>query len=263
MSPLARSRGYAFNWSSFITPAVKVIVIVCSAVYLLEALLYLIFSPRVYFQFILWFGLVPEAVTHGLRIWQPFTYLFVHDILYKPPLHLLLNMFMLWMFGRELEVLWGKRRFYTYFFVTGVGAGLVNVIIKTIPVFFGHAPSEIPTIGASGAVFGILIANAVLFPDRQIYLIPFPITIAMRPYVAVMAGIEFFGTLGIGGDGVSHICHLGGMLVGYLYLRRGTFLYGLRNSYTDWRSQRTRKRFEVFMNKHKKEPPSRPDNWVN
>ncbi len=102
-----------------------------------------------------------------------------------------------------------------------------------------------------------------MFPDRQIYLIPFPITIAMRPYVAVMAGIEFFGTLGIGGDGVSHICHLGGMLVGYLYLRRGTFLYGLRNSYTDWRSQRTRKRFEVFMNKHKKEPPSRPDNWVN
>jgi membrane associated rhomboid family serine protease len=263
MSPVLRGRGYAFNWSSFITPAVKVIVIVCSAVYLLEAFLYLIFGPRAYLQFVLWFGLVPEAVTHGLRIWQPFTYLFVHDILYKPPLHLLLNMFMLWMFGRDLEVMWGKRRFYTYFFITGVGAGLVNVIIKTIPVFFGHAPSEIPTIGASGAIFGILIANAVLFPDRQIYLIPFPITIAMRPYVAVMAGIEFFGTLGIGGDGVSHICHLGGMLVGYLYLRRGTFLYGLRNSYTDWKGKRTRKRFEVFMNKHKKEPPSRPDNWVN
>jgi membrane associated rhomboid family serine protease len=259
----ARPRGYSFNWSSFITPAVKVIVIACSAVYLFEALLYLIFGARVYYQFTLWFGLVPEGVIPGLRIWQPFTYLFVHDIFYKPPLHLLLNMFMLWMFGRELEVLWGKRRFYTYFFLTGVGAGVINVIIKAIPVFFGRPPFEIPTIGASGAIFGILMANAVLFPDRQIYLIPFPITIAMRPYVAVMAGIEFFATLGIGGDGVSHVCHLSGMLVGYLYLRRGTFLYRLRNSYTDWKTQRTKKRFEVYMNKQKKEPPSRPDNWVN
>jgi hypothetical protein len=78
-----------------------------------------------------------------------------------------------------------------------------------------------------------------------------------------MAAIEFFGTLGTGGDNVSHLCHLGGMLVGYIYLRRGSFLYDVRNSVTDWRLQRNRKRFEVFMKKHKDEPPSRPDSWVN
>ena len=263
MSPSFRTRRYGFNWSSFITPAVKVIVITSSAVYVLEALLYLVFGWRSYAQFIYWFGLVPEGVTRGLRIWQPFTYLFVHDLLDKPPLHLLLNMFMLWMFGRELEILWGKRRFYIYYFLTGVGAGLISLLVKTIPVFFGHAPSDVPTIGASGAIFGILIANAVLFPDRQIYLIPFPITIAMRPYVAVMAGIEFFGTLGIGGDGVSHICHLGGILVGYLYLRRGSFLYNSRNFLSDWKRRRLRKKFDVYVREHRDKPPSRPDNWIN
>jgi membrane associated rhomboid family serine protease len=143
-----------------------------------------------------------------------------------------------------------------------VGAGVIEVIVKTIPVLFGRPPSDVPTIGASGAIFGILIANAVLFPDRRIWLIPFPVMIPMRPYVAVMAAIEFFGTLGSGGDDVAHICHLGGMLVGYIYLRRGSFLYSVRNTFTDWKIQRNKKRFQVYMNKHK-EPPSRPDRWVN
>ncbi len=137
------------------------------------------------------------------------------------------------------------------------------MIVKTIPIFWGSAPSVTPTIGASGAIFGILIANAILFPDRQIWLIPFPITIAMRPYVAVMGAIEFFSTLGSGGDNVAHICHLGGMLVGYVYLRRGSFLYRARNRYTDWKLKRTRRKFEVYMRDHKNEPPSRPDRWVN
>ncbi len=172
-------------------------------------------------------------------------------------------MLMLWMFGRELELVWGKRRFLNYFLLCGVGAGVINVIVKTLPALWGHSPSNSATIGASGAIFGILIANAILFPDRRIWLIPFPVTIPMRPYVAVMGAIEFFATLGSGGDSISHICHLGGMLVGWLYLRRGSFLYGFRNTVSDWQYKRNRKRFEVYMNKNKKEPPSRPDNWVN
>jgi membrane associated rhomboid family serine protease len=124
-------------------------------------------------------------------------------------------------------------------------------------------PSDIPTIGASGAIFGILMANAILFPDRRIWLFPLPVTIPMRPYVAVMGAIEFFGTLGAGGDAVAHVCHLGGMLVGYIYLRRGSFLYSVRNSVSDWQHKRNRKRFDVYINKHKNEPPSRPDRWVN
>jgi membrane associated rhomboid family serine protease len=254
------SRRYNFDWRGFITPGVKLLVLICTGVFLVQTLVRLIADPSFEYHYIVQiFGLVPSAFTHGLRIWQPFTYMFLHGGLF----HILINMLMLWMFGRELELVWGKQRFLNYFFICGVGAGLIELIVKTIPVFFGKPPSDIPTIGASGAIFGILIANAVLFPDRRIWLLPLPITIPMRPYVAVMGAIEFFGTLGTGGDNVSHICHLGGMLVGYIYLRRGSFLYNVRNSVTDWRLQRNRKRFQVFMKKHKDEPPSRPDSWVN
>ncbi len=253
------SRGSRFNWRSFITPAVKLLVLVSAGVFLVQTLVSLLLGGTAAYRLVQWLGLIPSGVTHGLRVWQPFTYMFLHGGLG----HLLINMLMLWMFGRELELVWGKKRFLNYFFLCGVGAGLINVLVKTIPVFFGHAPWDVPTIGASGAIFGILIANAVLFPDRKIWLIPLPVTIPMRPYVAVMAAIEFFGTLGSGGDGVSHICHLGGMLVGWIYLRRGSFLYRVRNGISDWKIQRTRKRFEVYMRDHKDEPPSRPDRWVN
>jgi membrane associated rhomboid family serine protease len=254
-------RRYNFDWRSFITPGVKLLVLICSGVFLLQTLLGLLAPPSVTIWLLKWFALIPDAVTHHIppRIWQPFTYIFMHGGLF----HLLINMLMLWMFGRELELVWGKKRFLNYFILCGAGAGLIEVIVKTIPVFFGGLPSLVPTIGASGAIFGILMANAVLFPDRRIWLIPLPVTIPMRPYVAVMGAIEFFSTLGAGGDNVSHICHLGGMLVGYLYLRRGSFLYSVRNTVTDWQYKRNRRRFEVYINKQKKEPPSRPDNWVN
>ena len=85
----------------------------------------------------------------------------------------------------------------------------------------------------------------------------------MRTFVIVMTALEFLGTFGLGGSNISHVCHLGGMLVGWVYLRRGSFLYSVRNSVTDWQYRRNRKRFEVYINKHKKEPPSHPDNWVN
>jgi membrane associated rhomboid family serine protease len=93
-------------------------------------------------------------------------------------------------------------------------------------------------------------------------MFPIPIKMSMRTFVIVMTALEFLGTFGLGGDNISHICHLGGMLVGYVYLRRGSFLYSVRNSVTDWKLQRNKKRFQVYMNKHK-EPPSRPDRWVN
>jgi len=260
MSTAFRTRGYSFDWRSFITPGVKLIVLICTGVFLVQTLLQILVSPQFeYHWFKLLFGLVPSAVIPGLRVWQPFTYIFLHGGIG----HLLINMLWLWMFGRDLEVVWGERRFLNYFFMCGVGAGLIELLVKTIPMLFGKPPSDIPSIGASGAIFGILIANAVLFPDRRIWLIPFPITIPMRPYVAAMGAIEFFATLGSSGDGIGHLCHLGGMLVGYLYLRRGTLLYSVRNSVSDWQSRRNRKRFEVYLNKHRKEPPSRPDNWVN
>ncbi len=253
------ARRYNFDWRSFITPGVKLLVLVCSGLFLLQTLADLLIGPKATSWIDHFFGLVPLGPIPALRIWQPVTYIFLHGGLF----HLLINMLILWMFGRDLELVWGKRRLLNYFLLCGVGAGLITIVVKILPMFWGLRPSDTPTIGASGAIFGVLIANAILFPDRRIWLIPLPVTIPMRPYVAVMGAIEFFGTLGSGGDNISHICHLGGMLVGWLYLRRGSLLYNVRNTVTDWQHRRNRKRFEVYINKHKKEPPSRPDNWVN
>ncbi|MGH9675671.1 MAG: rhomboid family intramembrane serine protease, partial [Candidatus Acidiferrum sp.] len=158
---------------------------------------------------------------------------------------------------------WGRNRFLRYYFLTGVGAGILNIIVKILPTFWGHPYSFVPTIGASGAILGIMMACAILFPDRRVYLFPIPVAMSMRTVVAVMAAFTFLGTFGLGDDNVSHICHLGGMLIGYVYLRRGSFLYNVRNTVSDWQHQRNRKRFQVYINKHKKDPPSRPDNWVN
>jgi membrane associated rhomboid family serine protease len=158
---------------------------------------------------------------------------------------------------------WGKNRFLKYYFITGVGAGIINVLVKTVPALFGQRYSDVPTIGASGAIFGVLIACAILFPERQVLLLPIPIRLSMRTIVTVMVILTFLGTFGFGDDKVSHLCHLGGMLIGWIYLRRGSFLYSVRNSVSDWQYRRNRKRFQVYMKKTRKEPTSSPDNWVN
>jgi len=250
-------RNYRFSFNLFITPGVQWLLIANAAVYIFEVLLQTFSGPSAYTWFIGHFGLVPSAVFPGLRIWQPFTYLFLHENFW----HILTNMFVLFMFGRELELAWGRNRFLQYYFLTGVGAGLINVIVK-VALFWGQPASYIATIGASGAIFGVLLACAILFPDRQVVMFPIPIKMSMRTFVIVMTALEFLGTFGLGGDNISHICHLGGMLVGYVYLRRGSFLYSVRNSVSDWKMQRNKKRFQVYMNKQK-EPPSRPDRWVN
>jgi membrane associated rhomboid family serine protease len=253
-----QTRHHNFDWRGFITPGVKLLVLTCTGVYLAQILVEFFGGTNAASWVNHYFGLVALGPIPGLRIWQPFTYIFLHG----GPLHLFFNMLFLWMFGKDLELVWGKRRFLNYFVLCGVGAGIIVVAIKLIPLAWGQRPSDIPTIGASGAIFGILIANAILFPDRRVWVFPLPVSIPMRPYVAAMATLEFFFTLGAGGDKVSHLCHLGGLLVGWLYLRRGSFLYNVRNSVWDWKYQRNKKRFEVYMGKQK-EPPSRPDRWIN
>jgi membrane associated rhomboid family serine protease len=256
-----RSYGPRFRWSSFITPAIRNIVIACVAVFLVQTLIELFFPPIYTADVNHFLGLVPWLVTHRLFVWQPVTYLFLHGGIW----HLLINMLFLWMFGVDLERTWGTHRFYVYFFLTGIGAGFINVLVKTLLDPHGTGLSVlIPTIGASGAIYGVLLAAAIVFPDRQVWLIPFPVTIPMRIYVIGAIAIEFFATLGAGGDNVSHVTHLGGALVGYLYLRRGLFLYRVRNDYLDWKRRRARRKFEVYMRQHEDEPPRRSDDrWVN
>jgi membrane associated rhomboid family serine protease len=253
-----RSYGYRFQWRGLVPPAIKTLLIACTAVFVFQTILKL-FSTEALGTFEAYFGLVPYAVIHGY-IYQLATYIFLHGGI----LHLLFNLLFLWMFGKDLERAWGSRKFYTYFFICGIGAGVVNVAVKALLAHFGIGTMVVPpTIGASGAIFGILLAMAIVFPHQQVWLIPFPVTLSMRVYVLIMGAIEFYFTLESPGDGVSHICHLGGMLAGYIYLRRGSFLYNFRNYVSDWKRRRLRKKFDVYVRDHRDKPPSHPDNWVN
>ncbi|MBS1840884.1 MAG: rhomboid family intramembrane serine protease [Acidobacteria bacterium] len=254
-------KSYRVTFDFYVTPGVKLLLIANFAVFILEALIYKYGWFGGYKALIARFGLIPAGVFPGLRIWQPFTYLFLHEV--RDVWHILINMLMLWMFGREVELVWNRNRFLRYYFLTGVGAGLINVIVNNFPHLWGRDYSYVPTIGASGAIFGVMVACFVLFPDRSLYLLPLPVPIKMKWIVAFFTIVAFLGTLGIGESKISHVCHLGGLLVGYLYLRRDSYLYRLRNEVSDWKYQRNRKRFEVYVNKHKGDPPSRPDRWVN
>ena len=262
-----------------LTPAIRNIIVACLGVLLLQTLLRLLFPDSYttlfnrlfelppnqglpyYMVFETFFGLVPFYVTRRLLLWQLGTYLFLHAGIW----HLLFNMLFLYFFGMDLERVWGTRRFYGYYFLTGIGAACINVLIKVALDPQGTRGSLQTTIGASGAIYGVLIAAAIMFPDRQVWLFPFPITIPMKLLVAGLIIIEFFLSLEVGGgDNVSHVTHLGGALVGYLYLRRGLFLYRVRNDFLDWKRRRTRRKFEVYMRDHKDEPPRPPDDrWVN
>jgi membrane associated rhomboid family serine protease len=262
MGSFSRGYGYRFDIGGYFPRAIKTICLACIAVFSLQEMSQLIFHGKGWDFWLDWFGLAPSTIILHGRIWQPFTYLFLHGNI----LHILLNLLFLAMFGADLEHTWGAKKFYSYFFFCGVGAGIIDLLVRVILVSTKLATPGllgISTIGASGAIYGILLANAVLLPHRQVWLFPLPVTVSMRIFVIVMGAIEFFVTIGSTGDGVSHICHLGGMGVGYLYLRRGSFLYNFRNYFSDRKRRRLRKKFEVYVRDHNDKPPSRPDNWVN
>lgn len=259
MGMSSRRYGYSFSFGGGgITRAIKTLLLTMTGIFIAQTIVNLKYGVRGELWVNYHLGLVPYAVVHGF-IFQLFTYIFLHGGLW----HILINMLVLWMFGCDLERVWGARRFYNYFFLCGIGAGAIDVGVNGIQAALGGGLSTIPTIGASGAIFGVLIACAVLFPDRQVWLIPFPVTLSMRVYVAIMVAIEFFMTLSAPGDTVAHVCHLGGALIGYLYLRRGSFFFTARNSMSDWKRRRLRRKFNTYMRDHGDPPPNRPSNWVN
>ena len=230
-----------------LTGVVKSLVIVTSAAFLLT------YVPA---QFVEWrtpfllFGLTPYVVTHHFWIWQLATYLFLHGGWF----HIIFNLFALWMFGYDLERAWGSQRFLFYFFLTGVGAGICSVVLQP--------SSFVMTIGNSGAVYGVLLAYGMLFPERPIFLW-FVIPIKAKWFVLIMGLIEFWTSLTQTGSGIAHIAHLGGMLFGYLYLRGmkvGKPGFDLREAYEEWRRARLRRKFEVYMQKRE---PKDPNRWVN
>lgn len=196
-------------------------------------------------------ALAPAAVVGHFAIWQLFTYMFLHGGFG----HILFNMLSLWWFGADLERDWGTRRFLRYYFVCGVGAGLCDVALNA---FMGTWNTR--TIGASGAIFGLLLAFGMLYPNRIIYLY-FLFPIKAKYLVMIFGAIAFLGSLQVN-SGISHISHLGGMIFGYLYLKMGLRSLDIgyfRREYDAWRLRRAKKRFQVYMRKHS----SDRDRWVN
>ncbi|MCK6543619.1 rhomboid family intramembrane serine protease [bacterium] len=143
------------------------------------------------------------------EIWQLVTYMFLHSA--NDPFHILFNMLALWMFGKELEMVWGSREFVKYYFICGVGAGLTFL-------FFSNGI----VVGASGAVFGILLAFGMTFPD-QIIMMSFLFPIKAKYMVMIYGVITFMNIANPSGDNIAHLAHLGGMVFGFLYLKKEWF----------------------------------------
>jgi membrane associated rhomboid family serine protease len=169
-------------------------------------------------------------------------------------------MFALWMFGTPIERDWGSRRFLKYYLLTGVGAGLLNVIVCLL---WGGSAAATPTIGASGAIYGLLLAFGVLYPHQPI-LVWFILPVPARIFVAIFGVLAFLSALQGPGTGVSHVSHLGGMLFGLVYLRGGWLLYRGRRRYAEWKLGQAKRKFEVYMREQDDQEDRRePPRWIN
>jgi len=208
-----------------ITPGVKALIIANVSVFALQILVGQ-FGRRTDMEQI--FGLTPSVI-HDRYLWQLVTYMFLHSTGWLS--HLLLNMLMLWMFGTEVERVWGTREFIKYYFLCGIGAGIATCLLF----------QDSTTIGASGAIFGVMLAYGMMFPNRQI-LFWFIFPMRAISFVILCTGIELFSLLSLQ-DGVAHFAHLGGMLFGFLYLKR---VWRLKQLWTEIRWRLRRRRFRVM-----------------
>jgi membrane associated rhomboid family serine protease len=155
---------------------------------------------------------------NGFLPWQLLSYQFLHGSFG----HLFFNMFALWMFGMELENLWGTRKFAMYYTLSGIAAGLVHLAVSPLLRELGG-----PTVGASGSIMGVLLAFGLTFPTRPVMMFPIFFPIPARIFVLLYAGIDLISGFLNTGDGVAHFAHLGGALGGFLLLKFGGPLFRL------------------------------------
>ncbi|MEW5818038.1 MAG: rhomboid family intramembrane serine protease, partial [Spirochaetota bacterium] len=182
---------------SGITPAVKYLLLANAGIFIFELLFRL--------KWLTLFGLAPYDFWRGY-FWQPVTYMFLHGGFF----HLLFNMFVLWMFGTTLESTWGSRRFIKFYFICGIGAGILNAVVTP--------SSPVPTVGSSGAIYGLLMAFGILFPNQRIYIWGiFPVK--AKHFVVGIGIIEFMSAISATHSGIAHFAHLGGMLFGLFYMK--------------------------------------------
>ena len=208
------------------TNAIKVLISINFGIFILQTLSG---SETLFFPL---FGLVPKLVWSEKMIWQPFTYMFFHGGVW----HVLINMFVLWMFGSELERLWGRSQFLRFYFITGVGSGLVTML-------FG-LQSMTPVVGASGAVYGVLLGYGLTYPNRTIYL--YGIIPVKSIWFVLGIGLIAFMSSFENMSPVSHITHLSGMIIGYFMLKNpinwGGLLFQIRKKTLEYKIQKEEKR---------------------
>jgi membrane associated rhomboid family serine protease len=233
----ARTLTYQFGPGP-VTPAVKLLIWTNIACFVIDELLKAFAGIHVSQLLGLW----PAAMFREYWIWQPVTYMFLHAGLG----HILFNMLALWMFGVELERLWGRTFFLKYYVITGLGAAATTLLLALVPGELGAAMRGSVTVGASGAIYGLLLAYALYFPERPIYmwaLFPVP----AKYFVLIMGAIAFLLSVSGNQGGVANTAHLGGLIFGYLYLRvwRPHPLAEIKYRYVKWRMNRLRRKFDV------------------
>jgi membrane associated rhomboid family serine protease len=198
---------YRFSFGYGLTPVVKNLMIIMGIVFLLQMFI----TKEIDF----YFGLIPLLVWKKYFLWQLFTYIFLHGGFS----HIFFNLLALWMFGGELENYWGSKKFLFYFFFCGIGAGILTVLFSSYPV-----------IGASGAIYGILLAYGWLFPNRPIliyFLFPIP-----AKYMVILYGfIELLSSSSGSVGGIAHLTHLGGLIFGFFYMAYPVIRQKIRREY--------------------------------
>jgi membrane associated rhomboid family serine protease len=231
-SPSPSTMAYSFGPGP-VTPAVKILLFVNIGMYVVSF----------YFPVVLgWFGLMPKLVIEKGHLWRPVTYMFLHG----SATHVLFNMLILWMFGVELERLWRTRFFVRFYFITGVGAGLLSIAAAFLPFAATHVTYGQNIVGASGALYGLLLAYAIYYPNRPILMfLLFPVP--AKYFVLILGGIAFIMASQVGGS-VASTTHLGGLAIGYLLLQsgRGGLTAEIKYRYLKWRMNRMRRKFDVY-----------------
>jgi len=233
MSRYARPTSLSYLGPGPMTPAVKWIIWANVAVFIARV---------IYPRLTVFLGLIPEAVIEHRWIWQPVTYMFVHEGF----THILFNMLGIWMFGVELERKWGTNFFLKYYAITGVGAAITTLIVALLPFAVTSATYGANTVGASGALYGILLAFALYYPERPILMFMlFPVP--AKYFVMIIGAISFLSATS-GAPHVAHAAHLGGMAFGYLYLKGGGggLSAEIKYRYVKWKMNRLRRKFDVY-----------------
>lgn len=213
---------YQIQMTVSLTPMVKALLLINGLVWFLGVVIlqsYVLKNNSLFLEF----GLSPLSFIYDVKVWQPLTYMFLHG---EGIMHILFNSLILWFIGSELEKIWGSREFLKFYLVCGVGAGLVYALVTLIAVqLMGLNPAllSVPTVGASGAIFGLMLAYGMIFGERLIYfMMLFPMK--AKHFVMILALIEVVSLLSSGlGSKVNNLAHIGGFIVGYLYLKFSSY----------------------------------------